>query len=147
MRCKRNAILLTHCQFTSDDINVLEAKAVTRALETFHDLLADAKRNGAVDAIRIVVDNTSVQSSAKRGVARSEELNYAMVPLLRNARALQMAMTFEYIATKKNPSDAISRGLPWQEDLLKQALGELKTRDGEGRAGTTSRVVPFARVG
>ena len=128
--------------YDSGDINMLEAKAATAALTAFDDVLRDGVADGVVDTLRVVVDNTSVQSSAKRGAARSELLNLAMVPLLRGVRGLQIAVSFEYIATKMNPSDDVSRGRPWQPELLAQAMGLMKTSDGAGRAGY-SRVTPF----
>ncbi len=88
---------------TSSHINILEMAAVQHALSAFAHQLRDAS------SLRIVVDNTSVAWSVATGKTNSDlkaEFLSNTAALLRRVPA---RLTIEYIASKSNPADAISR--------------------------------------
>jgi hypothetical protein len=121
------------------EINVLEATAVRRAMEHFAELLGEKKE--LVDALRIVVDNTSVKLSAVAGRAKDAALNDQLVHLLHLIKKTNFPVSFEYIPTVLNVSDDVSRGRPVQWAKFEQAMGYV-TGDGDARRAV-SRVLPF----
>jgi hypothetical protein len=127
---------------TAPEINVLEAVAVRNALQSFAEVLEEKKEH--IDALRIVVDNTSVKMSAVAGRAKDEALNEPVVQLLHLLKKVNLPTTFEYIPTNWNVADDVSRGKPVQWAKFEQALGHV-TSDGDARRAV-SRVLPFANT-
>jgi hypothetical protein len=122
-----------HSTYTSDDINHLEAWAVCYAVEDFSDKIMEA-----CNVLRVVVDNTSVRSSIISGSSKSEQLAEAVSACIDRLKALQMPVTVEYISSKLNPADGVSRG---REPEWAGAMG-LHERGG-GRRADVSRVLPL----
>jgi hypothetical protein len=125
---------------TAPEINVLEARAVRNALQDFEALFRDKKEE--IDALRIVIDNTSVKSSAVAGRAKEEELNNQVMHVLHLLKRTGLPTTFEYIPTDWNVADDVSRGRPVEWAKLDLAMGYV-TGDGDARRAA-SRVIPFA---
>jgi hypothetical protein len=118
----------------STNINVLEARAVDLALNSFADLLhslPDTK-------LSIVVDNTSTLAGLRRGTARAPLVNLALVPAIEKLTAQnQFAIALRYVKSKENPADAPSR----QQELDIDAALDLATRlDDERRGGGESLI-------
>ena len=88
------------------DISVLECDAVKRALADFYHHLP------AVGALELRVDNSSLQAGLRRGGARSEDLNAALLPVLRTLLTdfPSCRVVVGYVPTKENPADGPSRG-------------------------------------
>ena len=99
---------------------------------------------GVIDAVKVVVDNTSVIAAVAKGAAHEEQLNAEVAQLVDALRAMEIGVTFAYIASGENPADGISRGrdVTWAEI----ATG-LKTSDGGRGKGRCSRVLPVANEG
>src|SRR5207244_3045051 len=64
----------SEASYAANNINLLEAAALNYAVSTFDSSLQGSHR------LEIRVDNTSVESALRRGVARSLELNQTMLP-------------------------------------------------------------------
>jgi len=84
-------------------INVLEAKALA--------LTAAALPAGAARGrIRMIVDNTTVQAVARKGICLANlAINEHVVSSLKHLRALGADFTVEWVRSADNPADAPSR--------------------------------------
>ena len=84
-------------------INVLEAKA-------FALTVAALPQNAAGGKIRIIVDNTTVQAVARKGLCLvNYAINQNVVKSLSHLRALGSDFTVEWVRSAGNPADAPSR--------------------------------------
>jgi hypothetical protein len=86
-------------------IAVLECDAVQKALRAFACRLLDVGR------LELRVDNTSVEHAIRRGAARSEDLNTALLPVLQKlAKSVPSCrVSVGYVPTGQNPADGPSR--------------------------------------
>ena len=95
-----------HGKDVGRDISVLECKAV-------HNVLVDFDRHLAkLGKLELRVDNSSVQAGLGRGVARSEDLNKALGPVVEYLAKHfpSCRVTVGYVPTAENPADGPSRG-------------------------------------
>jgi hypothetical protein len=115
-------------------INELEAKAVVNGLTGLQDILGTS----GDESLRLVVDNTSVQSIIRRGTALSEGLTLAALPVFDLLKSTKSAISIEYIKSADNPADSVSRGAKADPVLARWHADE---RNGGGRADFC-RVLP-----
>ena len=106
-----------------EDINALEAKAVAHAASHFADHLEDR-------IVRLVVDNTSVMFSLRKGSARTGRLNAAIgSAMAKLGFAKPRMISVAWIESKKMPADEPSRGkaLSWAKlgDDLREWMADL----------------------
>jgi hypothetical protein len=87
------------------DISVLELDAVRRALLAFSVPLS------CVGALSLRVDNTSVLAALRRGGARAEALNAAVLGVADDLRLQPKIVDVDYVRSAENPADFPSRGL------------------------------------
>ena len=129
-------------RYSSSDINALEAAAAKEAVSAFRLTITEGIQQRTIDAIRIVVDNTSVKSTAMKGSAKEQRQNDAIVQLLSMLNDFRVGISFEYVESHNNPADEVSRGkrVEWAKI---QAEGSRTGDGGGGRAGI-SRVCPTA---
>ena len=92
------------------DINHLEAYAVANAWRAF------SRRLAASTKVLILVDNTSVLHTVRKGRAREAPLNTAVDEVLKTLKG-NVNVSIAHIDTKRNPADAKSRGLPIRHEL------------------------------
>jgi len=92
------------------EINELEAYAVANAWHAFATRLTELSK------VQVLVDNTSVLHTARKGRAHEQPLNAAIDSLL-SVIGGNTNVTIAYIDTKRNPADAVSRGLPVVKEL------------------------------
>ena len=84
-------------------INVLEAKA-------FAVTVAALPKAAAGGRIRVIVDNTTVQAVARKGVCLANlAINEHVVTSLSHLRTLNADFTVEWVRSADNPADAPSR--------------------------------------
>jgi hypothetical protein len=93
-------------QYESHQINYLEAAAVRNALVMLFDTLSE----GSFAELQIVVDNTSVQGALARGSSPSQTMADILLEVATMLEVLSIPVSVEYIASKMNPADPISRG-------------------------------------
>jgi hypothetical protein len=116
------------------NINVLEARAVSRSLQKFEPVLRDR----STKRLTIVVDNTAVQAGCKRGVARSEAVNRELMSAFVMLKDLNVSVRIARIESADNPADAVSRARPVDIDLALRADKDLR----HGGGGAASRIFP-----
>jgi hypothetical protein len=101
--------------YDSSYISTLEASAVVNALVPCGEWIRRDVAVGRLDALTMVMDNTSVIAAAARGTAREDTLNAEIARMVDILRALEIGVVFQYITSAANPADGISRGrqVPW----------------------------------
>jgi len=87
--------------------------------------------------IHIVVDNTAVQAAMRRGTARSLAVSDAVLPALIELKELGTAFTIQYLASKRNPADEVSRGEEIDVEKLSVEVGLLREGGKGGRCRTS----------
>jgi len=93
-----------HRKHSAREINLLEAKAVLFILKAMKE------RGMTNQSVKVIVDNTSVQSGLNKGRSRSFKLNCCLLGILKLVRSMGIILTtVEYINTKLNPADFLSR--------------------------------------
>jgi hypothetical protein len=110
------AVLVSHVQqvlvagalwtkeYTHRDIAALEAQAISNAVTSFADSLAQASD------IVVVVDNTSTLAGLRKGIAKAPLVNAALLPALEGIKSLGIPVSTRYIRSADNVADAKSRG-------------------------------------
>lgn len=112
---------------TSDDICLLEALAVNKAITTFAHLILPLRN------IDLRIDNTSVVSAIPRGVARASSLNEALRDVYGFFRLHNIQVTAQYVCSAENIADALSRGqqpLPLTREQVATFLHERRGAGG-----------------
>ena len=99
---------------TCAEICEYEARAIALAVERFSDALGDAK------TITIRTDNSAALFTLKKGVAREFELNRAIAECAESFRRFcpNAAVYVNHVATAENPADPLSRGRPYEQQVL-----------------------------
>jgi len=97
-------------QHSHTEINQLEAYAVANAWRAFSARLTPSTK------VLILVDNTSVLHTVRKGRAREAPLNTAIDEVLRTLKG-NVDVSVAHIGTENNPADAKSRGLPIRHEL------------------------------
>jgi len=120
-------------QYEPGDISALEATAIAEALKKLRESLIDMK----MATIHIVVDNTAVQAAMRRGTARSLAVSDAVLPALIELKELGTAFTIQYLASKRNPADEVSRGEEIDVEKLSVEVGLLREGGKGGRCRTS----------
>ena len=108
------------------NINLLEAVAFRNSVISFADLIV---KIGAVD---FRIDNTSVESSVRRGAARKEEMINIIQHPIEFLVAFDITVTSSYVESKNNLADPISRQSTTLPDLTRDQVESLYMRKGDG---------------
>ena len=107
-------------------INLLEALAFRKTVISFADLIISI---GAVD---FNIDNTSVQFSVARGAARKEEMIKIIQHPIEFLVAFDIDVTSQYVESKNNLSDCISRQNTNLPKLTREEVENIYKRRGAG---------------
>ena len=111
--------------FTSGDISRLEAAAVRNATRAFANVILE---HGSVD---FRIDNTSVTSAVRRGIARAPALNVALAGILKWLSRYDIVVTASYVKSDENLADPVSRGHP-TPSLSREIVANVYERRGAG---------------
>jgi hypothetical protein len=124
----------------SRDINELEGHGLSLAAAA----LEAAFKESGDDSLLVLVDNTSIQHGARRGIARSMAVNEAIIPALDRMKAWNVPVWVDYVKSAMNPADGPSRAQPSVSAL---ALGEANERRGGGSGpATPCTFIPIANT-
>ena len=117
-----------------DDINTLEATAVALAWAELSDGFP------ANPNVLILVDNTSVMHTLRKGRAAEFHLN-RMVDMVLSGLKGNGNVRIAYINTLMNPADRVSRGMPldWQ---LASSLGAVGRREEQAAYHVAAPIYP-----
>ncbi|ORC87264.1 target of rapamycin (TOR) kinase 1 [Trypanosoma theileri] len=111
-----------------------EARAVRLALLAFAEILPQH--------IQVFVDNTSLQHSARKGHAKSYALTWELHRILRILDSRGVQASFEYVESRDNPADGLSRGAVFSTVDLAKGVQLAKGSGGFWR-GRDSRICHF----
>lgn len=109
-----------------------EAWAVDNAIRDFGERLREVGR------VNIFVDNTSVQSRLQAGNPRAADLVAPIKSFWQRAIRSRVSIKVQYISTKLNPADELSRGQEFIVEKAQQAMRIVKqTQNQNTRRGLT----------
>ena len=119
-------------QRAASSIGPKEAYAIVNAIDAFSHQL------GEVQQLNLFVDNTSVVAGMRRGQTRAaslvEPVREAWTALIKTRVSLHV----DYVSTKINPADAISRGQRIEIHKVQLAMGQTHPAQNQ-RQGAVSR--------
>lgn len=121
----------------NNNINKAEAMALLFALKAFRNILSTLNR------VDVFVDNSSVEATVRRGMAKSEDLAEQVKNIWEEVINSNVGMTVDRVATDLNPADSISRGQVMDLKKLERAIGFTKSRSTE-RKGLEERHMIFS---
>ncbi|ORC88347.1 putative target of rapamycin (TOR) kinase 1 [Trypanosoma theileri] len=111
-----------------------EARAVRLALLAFAEILPKH--------VKVFVDNTSLQYSAQKGHAKSYALTWELDQILKILDSRGVQASFEYVKSRDNPVDGLSRGAVFTTADLAKGFQLAKGSGGFWR-GRDSRICHF----
>jgi hypothetical protein len=123
-------------QTESGDISKLEADAARLAINKFQDVILRLR------SLELRVDNTSVLSAFRRGIARAESINIALRGVITWLAEHSVILTVSYVKSAENPADPISRGMPHSTSAVDSALRD----EFRGGGGVPWRATPSQNI-
>ena len=135
-----NEIFVSGGRFPATRVNYVgniaphEAWAIDLALNAF------AERIAGLAQLNLFVDNTSVQHGVQRGQVNAESLVAPVRSILCRVITQRISLYVDYVNTKINPADAISRGQRLDVNKVELATKEMFYRN-ERKGAVVGRLV------